>query len=124
MKPISVSRVITLCLSFFFGFTTQAQTFGITSSAAWISDCNQTNYFNTSGSGPALIGPAGNTFTNTNFGAHTQNSGTLILRGGEVRSFKAPGVANVCTAHMYYRVYLQSGAPGSFNSIDLSFIDD
>src|SRR6478609_6755119 len=124
MKPISVSSVITFILSFFLSVNTQAQTFGVTSSAVWVSDCNQSNYFNTSGAGPTLIGPAANNFTNSNFGTHTQNSGTLVLRGGEVRSFKTPGVSNVCSARMYYRVYLQSAAPGSFNQIDLDFIDD
>ena len=120
MKPISVSSVITLVFAFLCCSFSQAQTFGISSSAVWISDCNQNNYFNTSG----LIGPAGNVFTNTDLGSHTQNSQTLILRGGEVRSFKTPGVANVCSAHMYYRIYPQSGTPGSFNSIDLSYVDD
>src|ERR671939_274053 len=109
MKPISVSRVITFVLAIIFSGLTYGQSFGTSASAVWISDCNQDNYFNTSGS----IGPAGNVFTNTDFGTHTQNSGTLILRGGEVRTFKTPGVANVCNVRLYYRVYPQSATPGS-----------
>src|SRR3954465_11988035 len=119
MKPISVSSVITFIFAVIFSGVTYGQ-FGTSLSAVWISDCNQDNYFNTSGS----IGPAGNNFTNTNFGTHTQNSGTFVLRGGEIRTFKTPGTANVCTARIYYRVYLQSGAPGSFIPIDLSLIED
>src|SRR5688572_28802578 len=125
MKPISLPSVITFIFSFLVGVTTQAQTFGPTASAVWISDCNQSNYFNTSGSGAALIGPLGNVFTNNNFGAHTQNSGTLILRGGEVRTFKTDGVSNVCIApRMHYRIYTQSATPGAFSSIDLVFMEE
>jgi large repetitive protein len=124
MNSRTLLSVITLLFSFFFSVTTKAQSFGINASAAWITNCSQNDYFNTSGSGSNLIGPAGNTFNNTNLGAYTQNAETLILRGGEVRSFKIPGVANVCSAHMYYRVYLQTGVPGSFNVMDLAFVDD
>jgi len=119
MKPISVSGVITLVFALVFSSITYGQ-FAISSSAVWLSDCNQNNYFNTSGS----IGPAGNVFTNTNFGTHTQNSGTLILRGGEVRTSKTPGSSNVCNVRMHYRIYPQSGVPGSFTAIDLPLIED
>src|SRR5438270_5295691 len=110
MKPNSVPRVITLLLTFICCAFVQAQTFGPSASAVWITSCSQDDYFNTLGS----IGPTGNTFTNTNFGTHTQNSASLILRGGEVRTSKTPGTANVCSVTMYYRVYLQSSAPGAF----------
>ena len=120
MKPISVSRVITIVIACLFFTFSQAQTIGISSSAVWMSDCNQNNYFNTTG----LIGPAGNTFSNTNFGTHTKNSGSLILRGAEIRTFKTPGASNVCNAHLYYRIYMQGGVPGTFNSVDLALADD
>jgi gliding motility-associated-like protein len=120
-NPISLAGVILLLLCC---FHSQAQTFGTTSSAVWITDCNQSNFFNTSGAGPNLIGPAGNVFDAANLGAHTQNSGTLILRGVEVRTFKNPGVANVCAVRMHYRVYLQSAIPGAFTTIDLPFLND
>ena len=108
MKPISVSRVITIVIALLFCTFSQAQTIGISSSAVWISDCNQDNYFNTSG----LIGPAGNMFSNNNFGTHTRNSGTLVLRGGEVRTFQTPGASNVCSTRLHYRVYPQASVPG------------
>lgn len=120
MKPISVSGVITFVVALLLTTSAQGQSFGTSASAVWISDCNGSDYYNTSG----LIGPATNVFTNKNFGTHTQNSGTLILRGGEVRTFKTPAVANVCSVQMYYRIYLQSGAAGSFNKIDLPLVDD
>ena len=124
MKPVPLSSVIAFVFSFFISFIAQAQTFGTFASAVWLTDCNQSNYFNTSGSGAGLIGPSGNVFTNANLGAHTQNSGTLILRGGEVKTFKTPAIANVCSVRMYYRIYLQAGVPGTFNIIDLPFSDD
>ncbi len=111
-----------LCL-IFFSAGAKAQTFGTVSSAVWLTDCNQSNFFNTSGSGANLIGPAGNVFTNTNLGAHTQNSGTLVFGGAEVRTSKDV-VANVCSARMYYRIYLQSGAPGAFTTVNLPLSDN
>jgi large repetitive protein len=124
MKPISLSSVITFIFSFLLSVTTRAQTFGTSASAVWLSDCNQSNYFNTSGTSPSLIGPSANVYANANFGVHTQNSGTLILRGGEVRTYKIPGVGNVCNVLMYYRIYPQSGTPGTFSTIDLSFMEE
>ena len=124
MKPLSVTSVITFILSFFFGVTTHGQSFGVNASAIWMTDCNQSNFFNTTGSGAALIGPSANVFTASNFGSHTRNSGTLILRGAQVKTFKTPGISNVCNVRMYYRAYLTSGAPGSFTSIDLPLIDN
>jgi large repetitive protein len=124
MNPKSLPGVITLILSIFLSVTTKAQSFGALSSAVWLTDCNQSDYYNTSGSGATVIGPVANVFTGANLGAYTQNSGGLILRGGEVRTFKNPGVANVCGVRMYYRVYLQSGVPGAFNAIDLPLFND
>jgi gliding motility-associated-like protein len=124
MNSRTLRSVITLFFSFLFCVTTQAQSFGINASAAWITNCSANDYYNTSGSGSNQIGAAGLVFNNANLGAYTQNSEALVLRGGEIRSFKTPGVANVCSAHMYYRVYAQSGVPGSFTAMDLAFTDD
>ncbi len=123
MKP-KTTKVILTVLSFFFAAIINAQSFGVNASAVFISDCNQSDYFNTSGIGANQIGPAGNAFNSTNLGVHTQNSGTLIIRGGEVRTFKVPGVANVCSASLYYRIYQQAAVPGVFCNIDLAFADD
>ncbi|TMI93075.1 MAG: gliding motility-associated C-terminal domain-containing protein [Bacteroidetes bacterium] len=123
MKTNPISFVGAILLILFCNYT-QAQSFGTTASAVWISDCNQSNFFNTSGNVADLIGPTGNVFDNNNFGVHTQNSGTLILRGAQVKTFKNPASSNVCSVRMFYRVYLQSGVPGAFNSIDLPFLED
>jgi hypothetical protein len=124
MKPKPLTGVFTCILTLFFCLSTKAQSFGIKASAIWLTDCNQDNYYNSSGSGPDLIAPAGNIFSNNNFGAHTQNSGTLKLRGAQVKTFKTPGISNVCSVRMFYRVHLQSATPGSFTPIDLPLVDD
>ena len=123
MKYNPISFVGAILVVLFCNYT-QAQSFGTVASAVWISDCNQNNFYNTSGNAVYEIGPAANVFDNRNFGVHTQNSGTLILRGAQVKTFKNPALSNVCNVRMFYRVYPQSGLPGSFNSIDLPFLED
>jgi len=120
-NPISLAGTfLFLLLSYF----SQAQSFGTFASAVWITDCNQSNFYNTSGTGVNLIGPVANVFNNANLGVHTQNSGTLILRGAEVKTFKNPASSNVCSVRLNYRVYPQSGTPGAFNVIDIPLLND
>ena len=121
-KPLSVLFCVLNIL--FFSNVVSGQSFGTFASAVWLSDCNQSNFFNTTGAAADLFGPSGNVFTNGNLGVHTQNSGTLILRGAGIKTFKNPVSANVCSARLHYRIYLQSGAPGAFNTIDLPLYSD
>ncbi|MGZ8557306.1 MAG: hypothetical protein ACXWWC_03190, partial [Chitinophagaceae bacterium] len=123
MKPKILLIIPAFLCLLLFSIKSYSQSFGTLSSATWLSDCNQSNFYNTSGNPADLPGPAGNVFTNANFGVHTQNSGTLILRGAEVRTFKG-AVANVCSVRMYYRIYLVSAVPGAFTSIDLPKLND
>jgi large repetitive protein len=124
MRPIFYYCVLPVIFFLLPGNNSQAQTFGTTASAIWLTNCTQSNYYNTSGSGGGLIGTAGNTFTNTNLGVYTQNSASLVLRGAEVRTFKTPAVSNVCAVRMFYRIYLASATPGSFSSMDLPWVND
>jgi len=123
MKQNSISLLGTILIALFCNCT-QAQTFGTSASAVWITNCNQSNFFNTSGSAGNLIGPAANVFDGGNLGIYTQNSGTLIFRGAQVKTFKDPVSSNVCGVEIYYRVYLQSGVPGAFNSISLPLLEE
>ncbi|HUR09795.1 MAG TPA: hypothetical protein VM012_00405, partial [Flavitalea sp.] len=123
MKQNSISLIGAILIALFSSYT-QAQSIGTVASAVWITDCSQSNYFNTSGTPVNLIGPAGNVFDGANLGVHTQNSGTLIFRGAQVKTFKDPVASNVCGAQIFYRVYPQSGVPGPFNSITLPFMED
>ncbi|MFN4198407.1 MAG: gliding motility-associated C-terminal domain-containing protein [Flavobacterium sp.] len=100
-----------------------AQNFGTFASAVWLTNCEQSNFFNTTGEGASLIGPESNVFTNTNFGVFRQNSGQLIFRGGEVKTFKTPS-GNACSVRINYRIYLNSATPGSFSTIDFPFFND
>jgi gliding motility-associated-like protein len=119
-NPISLVGTILLILLCNY---TQAQPTGILASGVYISDCNQSNFFNTSGNPADVPGPAANVFQNANLGVHTQNSNALILRGAQVKTFKNPASSNVCSARMFYRIYLQSGVPGAFSSIDLPLLE-
>src|SRR5258706_8623535 len=122
-KPRGAISIASILIALFFNFV-HAQTIGTFASAVWLTNCNQDNFFNTSGASPNLIGPPTNVFQNTNLGVYTQNSGTLILRGAQVKTFKNPASSNVCGVKMFYRVYLQTAVPGPFNSINLPFLED
>ena len=120
-----MKRILLLCLFLFSAQSSllNAQNFGTFASAVWITDCTTSNFFNTTGEGASLIGPAENTFTGTNFGFFIQNSGTFILRGGEVKTFKNNS-GNACSVRMNYRIYLESETPGGFSIIDFPFFED
>lgn len=101
-------------------------TFNSVSTAVYMESCETTltgEFFNTTGVNPNEIGPSTNVFTGNDYGVHLQNSGSLILKGAELRSFKTP-TSNVCGANLYYRVYLTSGTPGTFNTIALPLLDN
>jgi len=92
-------------------------------SAVWLTNCAQSNFFNTVGSGTSIIGPIGNIFPSTYMGTYLQNSNTFILRGAEVKTFKT-NTANVCSARLNYRVYPQASVPGPFTVLDLPFFEN
>ena len=96
--------------------------FGSFASAVWLTNCADNDFFNTVGSGSSIIGPAQNIFPTTDFGTYLANSGTFKLRGAEVKTFKN-ALANVCSARLHYRIYPQSGTPGPFLVLNLSFFD-
>jgi gliding motility-associated-like protein len=123
MKANPSSFVGTILLVLFCNYA-KAQTIGTFASAVWISDCNQSNFYNTTGNSTLEIGPSANVFDNANLGVHTRNSGSLILRGAQVKTFKNPASSNVCSVRMLYRIYLQSGPPGSFIPIDLPLLEN
>ena len=97
--------------------------FGSFASAVWLTNCTENNFFNTVGSGTSIIGPPQNIFTNTDLGTYISNSNTFKLRGAEVKTFKI-ATANVCSARLNYRIYPQSGTPGTFTVLDLPFFNN
>ena len=84
-----------------------------TASAVSITNCSQSSFLNTTGS----IGSSN--FDNSNLGVYTQNSGNLILSGAQVNTSHDPSTSNVCSAHLYYNVHLQSSPAGAFTSVIL-----
>jgi gliding motility-associated-like protein len=120
-----MKKIILLCLFLFSANSNlvNAQNFGTFATAVWLTDCTTSNFFNTTGEGANLIGPPQNIFTDTNFGVFIQNSGTFILRGGEVKTFRNSN-GNACSVRMNYRVYLESDTPGAFSIIDFPFFND
>jgi gliding motility-associated-like protein len=101
--------------------------FGSHANAVWLENCANTttngDFYNTTGSGADIIGPAANVFPNTYYGTYLQNSGTFLFKGGEVKTFKS-AMANVCSARLHYRVYQQATAPGTFTTINLPFFEN
>ncbi|MEN9346631.1 MAG: hypothetical protein RLZZ77_142, partial [Bacteroidota bacterium] len=55
----------------------------------------------------------------SNLGRYT-STGTLTLKGGETKTYKN-GASDVCEGELYYRVYRNCDAPGSFSMITLPF---
>jgi gliding motility-associated-like protein len=101
----------------------QACSFGSYASAVWLTNCADNNFFNTVGSGTTIIGPVQNIFPNNDFGTYISNSNTFKLRGAELKTFKT-ATANVCSARLNYRIYPQSGTPGTFSVLNLPFFDN
>jgi gliding motility-associated-like protein len=102
-------------------------TFNSFATAVWVENCTNTAtdgaFYNVTGVGTDLIGASGNIFPDSNLGTYVQNSGNLILRGAELKSFKTP-TSNVCSARLNYRIYQASTAPGPFTILNLPFFDN
>lgn len=104
--------------------------FGIFSSAINFQTCdaNISPYafynFSATGVGNQIGSEA---FEGNDLGSFFQNSNSLILQGGEAKTFKkvSGNDGNVCSVKLYYRVYEQSVTPsGSFTSITLPFFEN
>ena len=108
------------------GILTVNDCFGIFASAPNLNSCNTTvssqgPYYNSTGTGSNMINSAGTNYNSYNFGTYFANSNGLVLKGGELKTFKS-ATGNVCSAKMYYRIY--SGTPsGAFSQINLPYYD-
>ena len=64
-------------------------------------------------------------FGGANLGTINLSTGSLTISGFQVQTWKDIGAGgNVTGANLQYRVYQQSTAPGSFNSISAGFISN
>jgi len=97
--------------------------YGTFASATMIQNCVNNQFYNTTATTPPdSINPSAILLNQYNFGPFFQNSNTLILRGGEVKTYKNPG-ANVCGAKLHYTVYTAGNQPANpvFTILDLPF---
>ena len=97
--------------------------FGHFASAPMIQNCVNNQFYNTTWSTlPDQINPSGILYEGNDFGPFFVNSNTLILNGGEVKTWKDPS-ANVCGAKLHYIVYPISTPPANpnFTILDLPF---
>lgn len=97
--------------------------YGTFASATMIQNCVNNQFYNTTWANlPDQINPSGVLFEGYDYGPFFQNSNTLILRGGEVKTFKNPG-ANVCGAKLNYTIYTVGNQPVNpvFTVLDLPF---
>jgi gliding motility-associated-like protein len=88
-----------------------------------LENCDTIQFYNSTwGTLPDQINPLGILLNGYNYGPFFQNSGTLILRGGEVKTYKDPG-SNVCGAKLHYAVYSATNPPvnPTFTILDLPF---
>lgn len=112
-----------LLLSCCFSLHLMAQNFGEFASAAHVRSCGIGTFYNMTGSGANCINTScGTVFQGTNFGSYLQNSGALVLKGGEIKTWKNGG-ANVCGGNLMYTIYPTGFRPASpvFNPINLPF---
>ncbi len=126
MKRINSFVFLFILFTFFSLQKLNAQSFGPYATAVWMKDCKTDNFFNVTNTRTPdnLIGPAANNFVGKHFGVHTQNSGTLVLRGAEVKTYKNVASSNVCGANLRYRIYQVSATPGSFSTIAMNFFEN
>ena len=100
--------------------------FGSFASAAWLNNCTTPagQFYNITGTGANLINPSSpeGSFM-TPMGSFIKDSGALIFKGGEIKTFKNT-LGNVCGAKMFYNIHLQSDPAGTFTPITLNFFSD
>ncbi len=107
-----------ICLIF---STASYSMFGSYASAVYVNINGTSSFYNTTAPGNGQdIGSLG--YQGTNLGSYTQNSGQLILAGGEIKSYKG-GSDNVCSGTMYFTVYPVGMRPVSpvFTGVGLGF---
>ena len=59
-------------------------------------------------------------FQGANFGSFNGNTGSLLLKGGQIRTFKN-GTDNIWGGKIWYSIYPSAGSPTVWNTISLPF---
>ena len=117
----------TLLVTLFFvliSYAANAQ-FGFFASAPYIHANDTTQFYNTFDQqpDPSAIGEID--FQGADLGTYVENSDSLYLLGGEIKTFKN-GNGNVCSADMFYTIYPVGDRPLNpvFTDISLAFFDN
>jgi len=117
-KLFSFQLIVFLAIMAFSG-SGYSQNFGQFASALYLNVNGTGQFYNTS---PATlnansINPAsGAAFFTGNLGTFVANSGTLNLKGAEIKTYKNNS-GNVCGADIYYRIYRTGDIPPAFVSL-------
>ncbi len=125
-KRIAMKKILFFASLLLVFFTANAQNFGYFATAVWMKDSSYTGFFNTDDtSSPSAI--SNNPYINFDsaLGSFPQNSGSLIISGAEVKTFKESN-SNVCGATLYFTVYPVGNRPADpvFSAIDLGFFSN
>jgi hypothetical protein len=121
-----MKKIFTLLLLTAFITKSQAQNFGYFTSGVWLKDSAYTGFFNLYDTTDANAETQSfYNFNDTTLGTFAQNSGSLAIGGGEVKTFKNSN-SNVCGVTLYYTVYLQGQRPSSpvYNAINFGFFSN
>lgn len=111
MKTNFKILILFITVSFYY----RSQQFGHFASATYIQTCTNEKFYNNAveRADPDCINPDCDTiFDSKNFGAFFKNSNDLILRGGELKTFRGVN-SNVCGAKLYYTIYTVGNRPAN-----------
>ncbi len=114
-KKINLTQKGIFLIVLAFSFTVQSQTSGIFESYAIMSVNGGANAFYDLQ--PASINPD---FQGTNFGTFVKGTNTLVLKGGQNKTFKNGG-CNILNSSIWYRIFLTGAPSGLFTGITESF---
>lgn len=125
MKKIFTLFIFTI---YFFTHIQAQQNFGYFASAVWLKDSSTTGFFNTydTSDASAISNNPFLNFNDTALGTFPQNSGSLQIGGGEIKSFKDVNGGNVCGGTLFYTVYPHGNRPASpvYTAVDLGFFSN
>jgi len=118
-----MKKLLLFVLSFVCIGLAQAQ-FGIWGSGIQLDSNGITQFYATNPANPDPNAIGTSNFQGTDLGTFIQNSGSLMVTGAQIKTFKNTN-GNVCSGDMFYTVYPTGNRTGiSFTDITLGFYDN
>jgi gliding motility-associated-like protein len=128
MQMMKIFRHKRYVFVFLFLFTVSGSfsQFGQFASAIKINNGTSNQFYNTTGFGPSLINPSGIFFHGQNLGSFVYQNNNLKITGAEIKTYKNPQSANVCSARLYYIIYPTAQVPAVpvFTALNIPFKAD